>query len=83
VNKTILFPVLLICCLAAGAFGQSATPPGKVGILNIQGAIAGTQQGQKAAADLQSRYEPKRRELERGRPRFNHCASSSAAAATP
>ncbi len=64
-NKTILFPVLLICCLAAGAFGQSATPPGKVGILNLQGAIAGTQQGQKAAADLQTRYEPKRRELEK------------------
>jgi outer membrane protein len=65
VNKTILFPVLLIGCLATGAFGQSATPPGKVGILNLQGAIAGTQQGQKAAADLQTRYEPRRRELEK------------------
>ncbi|MGH9722514.1 MAG: OmpH family outer membrane protein, partial [Bryobacteraceae bacterium] len=39
--------------------------PAKVGIINIQGALAGTKEGQKAAADLQARFDPKRKELEK------------------
>jgi outer membrane protein len=44
-------------------FGQSA--PTKVGIINVQGAIISTRDGQKAAAELQSRFTPKKSELDK------------------
>ena len=47
------------------AFGQAATPPVKVGIINIQQAILQTKDGQKAAADLNSKFDPKRKEVDR------------------
>jgi outer membrane protein len=47
------------------AFGQAATPPSKVGIINIQQAILQTKDGQKAAADLNAKFEPKSKEMER------------------
>jgi outer membrane protein len=65
VNKTLLSAALLVVILAAGLFAQTAAAPNKVGIINLQGAIASTQDGQKAAADLQQRYDPKRKDLEK------------------
>jgi len=65
VNRTFLYPASLVLALASSALAQTASQPNKVGIINIQAAIAGTQEGQKAAADLQQRYEPKRKELEK------------------
>ena len=52
--------------LAMGAFSlASAQPaPTKVGIINIQQAIIATKDGQKAANELQSRFEPKSKQLE-------------------
>lgn len=47
------------------AFGQAATPPVKVGIINIQQAILQTKDGQKAAADLNAKFDPKRKEVDR------------------
>ena len=48
----------------AGA--QSAAPaPMKIGIINIQSAIVSTKDGQKAAGDLQTRFTPKKVELEK------------------
>jgi len=46
------------------AFGQ-ATPPSKVGIIHIQNAIIQTKDGQKAAADIDAKFGPKRKEVER------------------
>ena len=48
--------------LALPAADQS---PGKVGVINIQSAIAGTKDGQKAASDIQSRFNPKKAEFEK------------------
>jgi len=49
----------LVLVLPAGA--QS---PGKVGVINIQTAIVSTKDGQKAAADIQTRFNPKKAELD-------------------
>jgi outer membrane protein len=42
-----------------------AQSPGKVGVINIQGAIISTKDGQKAAGEIQSRFNPKKAELDR------------------
>src|SRR5438876_57449 len=48
------------------AVAQSAAPaPMKIGIINIQSAIVSTKDGQKAAGDLQTRFTPKKVELEK------------------
>ena len=61
--KTTLFvlPVLGLG-LALSAPAQS---PGKVGVINIQGAIISTKDGQKAANEIQSRFNPKKTELDK------------------
>ncbi len=46
------------------AFGQAAAPPTRVGIINIQQAIAQTKDGQKAAGALNTKYEPRKKELD-------------------
>jgi len=46
--------------LATSAFAQN-----KVGTINIQQAIVSTKDGQKAAAELQTRFEPRRKEIEK------------------
>jgi outer membrane protein len=51
----------VLCGLAAiPSFAQS-----KVGTINIQQAIISTKDGQKAAAELQTKFEPRRKEIER------------------
>jgi len=65
VNRKSLSLALLAVAFVSGAPAQSSSQPNKVGIINIQAAMTGTQEGQKAAADLQQRYEPKRKELEK------------------
>lgn len=65
---------VLICAILASAVplatlaaGQDPTTTGseKLGIINIQQAIAATGEGKKALTDLQKKYEPKRQELQR------------------
>ncbi|MEO8028956.1 MAG: OmpH family outer membrane protein [Bryobacteraceae bacterium] len=46
-------------------FGQAAPTPGKVGVIEVQRAMIGTKDGQKAAADLETRFGGRRKELER------------------
>jgi outer membrane protein len=48
--------------LAFGAYAQAA--PGKVGVISVQGAIVGTKDGQKAAAALEQKFQPKRKDIE-------------------
>ena len=57
--------VLAACGLAALSFAQTGAQPNKVGIIHIQNAIISTQDGQKAAAELQARFEPRSKELEK------------------
>lgn len=60
---TRLAPLAAFVLAAGFAFAQQ--PPTKVGIVHIQNAILSTKEGQKAAADLQTRTAPKTKELER------------------
>ncbi len=57
--------VCLLFGLATGAGAQTAPTPTKVGVIDMQGAIARTQEGQKAAAELQARYDPKSKDLQK------------------
>ena len=54
----------LALALAASVNAQTQAQPGKVAVIYFQGAIVGTKDGQKAAADLDSKATPKRKELE-------------------
>lgn len=56
---------LLTLGVAALGYAQAGSPPTKVGIIHIQNAIISTQDGQKAATELQNRFDPRRKELER------------------
>jgi outer membrane protein len=61
--KTTLFVLPgLVLGLVLPAAAQS---PGKVGVINIQGAIISTKDGQKAASDIQTRFNPKKAELDK------------------
>jgi len=65
VNKKILLPAILMLGLASAVLAQSASQPTKVGVINLRAAMESTQEGQKAATELQQRYDPKRKELEK------------------
>lgn len=58
-SKVFLWPVL---ALAMGATAQAQQ--GKFAVINIQGAIISTKDGQKAAAELNAKTAPKKKELE-------------------
>jgi outer membrane protein len=58
----VLASVLLSASLAA--FGQAGAPT-KIGIINIQQAIVSTDEGQKAAKELDSKAAPRKKELEK------------------
>lgn len=61
--KTTLFVLPgLVLGLVVPATPQS---PGKVGVINIQGAIVSTKDGQKAASEIQTRFNPKKAELDK------------------
>lgn len=59
--KNLLAGAVVIGLAATSAFAQN-----KVGTINIQQAIVSTKDGQKAAAELQTRFDPRRKEIERG-----------------
>ena len=56
--------VLWLPILAMGIVPLAHAQVGKVGVIHIQNAIIRTQDGQKAAAELQTRFDPKKKELE-------------------
>lgn len=63
--KTSLFRVpLLALGFGALAFGQAGAPPMKVGIIYIQNAIVQTKDGQKAAAQIEAKLGPRRKQVE-------------------
>ncbi|MEQ1884549.1 MAG: OmpH family outer membrane protein [Bryobacteraceae bacterium] len=57
--------VFAIVCMALGVAGiAAAQAPTKIAVIQIQGALVATKEGQKAAADLETRMGPRKRELE-------------------
>ena len=50
--------------LVLAADHRRAGPAGKVAVINIQGAIVSTKDGQKAAAELDAKTAPKKKELD-------------------
>jgi outer membrane protein len=63
--KRLLAGMMTVLFLAGGAASQAQEKPPKVGIINIQIAIAQSNDGQKAAKEIQDRFAPKRSELEK------------------
>ena len=68
-NRIFALPCLaLFAAVIAGAQTSApAPPPTKVGVIQVQGALTGTKDGQKAVAEYQSRIAPKVKEMERKR----------------
>jgi outer membrane protein len=70
-KKYFLYPALALCAatLAHAQSGAGAavpnTVPNKVGIVHIQNAIISTKDGQKAASALQTKFAPRKAELEK------------------
>lgn len=62
-NKKFLIPALAFGA-ALGAHAQGQIPM-KIGIINMQQAIISTKDGQKAANELQSKFAPRKSELEK------------------
>ncbi|HEX5229595.1 MAG TPA: OmpH family outer membrane protein [Bryobacteraceae bacterium] len=58
-SKLFLGPVLALAIV-----GTAAAQQGKFAVINIQGAIISTKDGQKAAAELNAKTAPKKKELE-------------------
>lgn len=66
-NRIVTMAVLL-CLVASPVLLRaqgSAAGQGKVGIINIQEAIATTGEGKKALADIQAKFRPRQQELQR------------------
>ena len=62
-RNILVLPVLLLAVeMVAGA--QTAAP-NKVGVIQIQSALVSTKDGQKAVADLETRLEPKKTDLQK------------------
>ena len=51
-----------LACLAMCSFAQQTNP--KVGVVNMQGVIAGTKDGQKASQELEAKFTPKKKEFD-------------------
>jgi outer membrane protein len=67
VNRTILSSAFVLLGLSVVAGAQTAAQPNKVGIMDLEGAVSATQEGQKALTELQARFEPRRKLLEKQR----------------
>jgi len=58
--------LLVVLTVPLSGSAQGAAPvQGKIGVINIQAAIANTAEGKKVLADLQRKYQPRQQELQR------------------
>ena len=53
-----------VLCLAVSGFAQGGATNPKVGVINMQGAIVGTKDGQKASQQLESKFGPKKKDFD-------------------
>src|SRR6266849_3078916 len=69
-RKTFQFAIIAAVCVfgSSALRAQSAAPGsaavGKIGVINVRQAIAGTAEGKQAGAELQSQFAPRQNELE-------------------
>lgn len=54
----------MAACLAGIAAAQVSAPPSKIGVIQIQAALVATKEGQKAAAELDTKMSPRKKDLE-------------------
>jgi outer membrane protein len=65
ISTTVVLLLALACPVLSWAQSPaSAGSPGKIGLLNIQEAIASTAEGKQALGELEKKYQPKRAELQ-------------------
>ena len=64
VTKMLLGAATAAVVFSGMALAQAAPATQKIGTIHIQNAMVGTKEGQKAAAILQARVEPRRKEIE-------------------
>lgn len=62
VMRSSLIAVAALLCASMGVTAQQPTP--KVGIISMQGALAGTKDGQKALQQLDGKFAPKKKEFD-------------------
>ena len=62
---------LLVFPALARSQDEPPAAPGKIGLINIQAAIASTEEGKKALGDIQKKFEPRRNDLERQQQEIN------------
>lgn len=63
-RKSVLFLPLLAVGLSLPGFAQTAGAPAKVGVIQFENALISTKDGQKAAAELDAKFAPKRKIVE-------------------
>ncbi len=68
--RSVLLNAFVAAAVCSGAQAQT-DPPTKVGIIHIQNALLGTQEGQKAAQDLQTKFDPTSQKLQGLRDEIN------------
>ena len=57
--------LIAVAALLCAGFGAAAQQPGlKLGIISMQGALAGTKDGQKALQELDTKFAPKKKEFD-------------------
>jgi outer membrane protein len=61
----VVLALLVMPALAWGQTPAAASPGDKVGVINIQQAIAATAEGKQAFGDLQKKYEPRQADLQK------------------
>jgi outer membrane protein len=62
VIRSSVIPVAAVLALALSAYAQQAPP--KVGVISVQGAIVGTKDGQKASQQLETKFAPKKKDID-------------------
>ena len=60
--RSSVIPALAVLALAFSANAQQAPP--KVGVISVQGAIVGTKDGQKASQALETKFAPKKKDID-------------------
>lgn len=60
-KRSIRYASVALVCAAFASAQQAAS---KVGVINVQGAIIGTKDGQKASQELDTRFQPKNKDFE-------------------
>ena len=60
--RSSVIPVMAVLAIAFSANAQQAPP--KVGVISVQGAIVGTKDGQKASQELETKFAPKKKDID-------------------